>query len=327
MDVEGLHLHYVVRMFPAHTDTELLELAKLVQDKPDHPRRAEFEETQRRRARGPDIARYQAWFSSNNRLRVNRDLEGDTGFLDQAVTPDLMWTLSRVQLTLVDPEHAPKERDVRGNVPSWERDIGFFRFAGAHLARSSQMEPVSAAGSGDTWTVIARTPHDLEYAFRVRWDAEHGRGFILGGRQTRNAPQPAAVGSSFVVSDWRDHGAVGWLAERIDEFYPDGRPRTSRSLEAAEPCDPATLAQLTAEPSTQGADPVRGAHTFAAVYDLRPSRNVRLERQPTGFAEYSLPPSAAGDGGVWLRRVGWGALVCVTVALVLIRLKRGGAPG
>lgn len=321
----GLTLRYTVRMFAQHTEAEFQELTQLIGDKPEHPRRAEWEESARRRSKGPDVAHYQVWFSDPGHIRVNRDLDGVEGFLDQTISPDLMWTLTPVQLTLVDPAQARPDRDVRGNLLSWERDIGYFRFAGAHLGRTSGMQPVNVRSAGNTWLIVARTQSDIEYTFEARWDASLARAFINRGTQTRNAPTPSAAGSSFVVSDWKDHGTLGWFAERIDELFPDGRPRNTLQLDQVEACDPATLSERSAEPSLIGTDPVRGPYSFKAVYDLRPARNVRLERQPSGFVEVPLPAAPGGARARWLNLVGWGALVCIIVALVVLRMKRSGA--
>jgi hypothetical protein len=320
LEAPGLVFEYSVRLYSELAPAAAEQLEREIGDRPDHPKRPLLEESQRRLDSGPDIARFVAWSHSPNLLRVNREFAGEPGFLDEVITPGVMWTLTASQLTIIDPASAPPNRDPRGNLAGWETDLGYFRFGGAHLRSGAGMSPVSAERRADGWHVLARDPAGLEIDFALTWDEPLDRGFINAGRYVRT-PVPEAIGTTFVVTGWYEDAAAGcWLARQVEQRYPDGRPRQAWVLESVRTCTPEDLRALTTVPEIDGTDPVRGRRTFRAVYDFRPSARIRTVQAPDGdWRVQPLPGSAVAPS--WLRPAGWGALGVLAAVFAALRLR------
>jgi hypothetical protein len=318
-ETPGIAYHYSVRMYAELSPDAVGRLAREVERRPDNPQRTLLDESRRRMSSGPDVAHYVAWCNGPDAMRVNRDFEGVEGFLDQVIKPGVMWTLTGQQLTIVDPRSAPENRDPRGSAATWEKDIGFFRFGGAHLGRSAGLVPLLAERRADGWHVVGKAPNGLEIDFSVAWDDQAAGATIKGGRYVSTPALPAAAGTSFAVSDWQNDPTLSLrLARQIDEFFPDGRPRMSRTLASVEKFDESTFASLAAVPGLEGNDPVRGKYTFSAVYDFRPAAPTRTVQTPGGWRVSELPSTAAPR---WMREAGWTMLAALAAVLVSLRLR------
>lgn len=311
-------------MYAANSPAEVARLTQEVGGRPDHPRRPILEESQRRLAKGPDIATYSVWVKSRESLRVNREIDGVTGYLDQVLSPSVMWTMTPMQLTIVDPEHAPANRDARGNIPGWEKDIGFFRFGGVHLGHRIALQPDSAIQLTDAWQIVARARNGLVIEYALQWDPRADRGYFMGGTYRAVPENPEAVGTFFRVSGWKYFDqADEWFASTIEEFFPDGRPNQTLELMEVGTISTEEFQRLVAVPSLNGTDPIRGAYTFSSVYDFRPNSRAITTMTADGPESRPMPSGGVADQPTWLRAAGWSVLALLAALLTVLRLRPG----
>jgi hypothetical protein len=318
-------LRYHELLYPTLSDGELRQLEERVAGKPDHPDRRTLDAEKRRRAKGPDRIDYQVWFQQSGAWRYNMTDHAEGFYVDQAVTPQIVWSLVPKTLTVIDPGTSPPPNKDYA-VSEDDFTTMFRRLAWARMPGppSVNMQLQDATIRNGRWTGVASAAGWSTRRWTGYYDDEAGR-LILEETVLVESPKfPEARGKSERYSGWSFIELLGqWTARRIEERSADGRVQRVIEFDGAEPLDDDTFAELTAIPPSAGTDPIRGATTFTSIIDYRPRAEKITTFTPNGTVETPLPASSLGRSRSHsLRVAGWVLAGAILVALVAIRLWR-----
>ncbi|MBL8763451.1 MAG: hypothetical protein JNM07_04195 [Phycisphaerae bacterium] len=318
-DLGDCSLRWRMEFAFAPTDDELLRMRASVEGKPDHPDRGTLRSWTLAHEGTPEFIRVHLWCRGNGRWRYCSDPSAiPDGYRDEVRTPATAWTLSKPQLTVL----VPPDPD-RDGVPASERVFGpelrRFLLGGMYCETFMRLPNRTLAVSGLGWTVRALSREvDGEPLFGLmyegRWDAGAERGFVERVRITHQRGQRQAVGESYVYDDWRYNEALGrWLCHTVSKLRPDGRLDRRWLLEDVQPGAAGTFERVTAMPSADRPDALRGA------LDGR-----TLVRQDGSGNADGNPPNRADTGSLVPARrwLGWGLAGAVMAFISIVAAVR-----
>jgi len=139
-------------------------------------------------------------------------------------------------------------------------------------------------------------------------------------------PSPEEQGKVWEFDGWHQRDPIGvWVAESYTEKQRDGRIVQRIALGSIQRISDERLAELTAPPPFDGADPVRGRVTFRSMMDYSGGVSPLVHLvTPSGLQQVALPSQASTkQPSEWLRPMGWVAAVSIAVALVWLRIRAG----
>lgn len=309
---------------------------------PDHPDHRELAVQRSRLEHGPHVTEFQIWWQSPGSIRFSRtlgtrnDSDKPAGtWLETASTPDVAWTLTgpatgiddpsaRGQLAIFDPSRPPPpDRNYATCHAEALRALALMLRGGLAPPYLDAASPVRASWQSDTLTgeVALENGRGLEFVLQR---APNGSSLLPVQLTTWPAPDRDAGAWIIRFSNWqRLEQPQVWVAKTIDTFAPDGRLRERHEWIDARPILPGEFEQVTAIPTPDGADAVRGPNTFTSVYDYRPGAENFTLLTPAGSRTLPLPPAALGAAvpRSW-SLVGWISAGTLLAILVGIRAWR-----
>lgn len=313
-------------LYPQLDDAALAALDESTRRFPDHPERATVAREKRRREKGPDRVEHAFWYAGPQRWRYSTTDHGQKLYVDQVVTDELMWSMTADTLAVIDPKQVPPQRDLRSAEGEFYGHLGWFVWGRLHNGESIGLEPVEAGTTdGKRWYGLSSAPGSSSF----RWEGDLGdlssRAMPLRSELVASETFPREVGTVYELSGWAmDPLLKQPVAHRIELRAPGGRLLRVAELRALEPLDQAEFRRLTAEPSDNGSDPVRGPVTYASVLDFRPSRQSIASRGARDQAK-PMPSSMVGATSAdKYRPTAWiaaGALVSTLVAARVWRAR------
>lgn len=319
-----LHIRYHEILYPALDDNEFVKLQALVADKPDHPERRALDAETRRRKNGSERVAYEAWYSGPGEWRFNLTDHGQNIFVDQIVTPTIIWSLIPQTLTVIPPgPNAPPHKNYAVAETTIARTLKEFAWGKLGMGRSGLFTPQDASIVQDQWTGTASSADGTTWRGTGRVTLGDGRFIVEKDELLRVPKDPKEEGKTAAFLGWAISDVFGgWLCNRIEEYSADGRLVKVRSLDLMEALDLDSFQQLTQVPTPNGEDIVRGKMQFTSMLDYRSNAEKMVTFLPDGTVETPLPAAALGHApsGI-MRTVGWIVMGVVVITLFAIRLQ------
>lgn len=323
----NVKFRYRQLLYPEMKDSELSTLEKAVEGKPDHPARSAVETERRRRQEGPDPVDYQVWYRGERAWRFNKTEHknlhrGHAMYVDRVTTPDLIWAMVPTHLNIVDPSAPPEGRDYADARSEFEQAIRTFAWGALGTGESVDMQPRSARFDDQEWVAQAAAPNWSV----IQWEgtvAEDGRLLPESHELVESERFAPLVGLQKTFSEWAwDPVLSNWIAHRVEERHPDGRLRQVWQFLGSQTLDREEFTEVTALPSSQAGDPVRGETTYRSIMDFRPGIDRIRVLTDAGFDDSPMPASmrAAPGSKVDLRTIGWVLAGILAAALLAVRI-------
>lgn len=330
------NLKWRVQRLYVPPEAQLDAMRRAVTGKPDHPDRM-FLMNYERRVRGErdEIGR-QLWCRGDGNWRHNADLQivdqftsqAKPTYIDTTVLPDRHWQLGADTLLVEPPDISPKSEigGVTNVRADFATELGWLFTGGLANARQSKTTLGEVTTNGPKWSVVASNAVSAagkEYRVRFdgRWDQAQSRGFIERGEIVAHQYKPEAVGTAWVLSDWRTDPATGKaIAWKVEKFKPgnilDERYVVDHfSAEAGK-----SFEEVTRTPPPEGNDALRGKLAFDSIMDLNKGVRIDLKtqtEQPLPFQPRRLTPETGKIN--WLV---WVSSSCVVVGFGLAWFRR-----
>lgn len=359
----GYVYRYRRTLYPTMTLDEIEARAAEIVDLPDHPDHRRLRTQRRRLETGADTTEFQVWWEGPEAFRFNRTFaEGSETsnatapalpWLDSVFSTDVAWTLTgdpngadgpapAGQLTIVQPGESPPEgrADPRAAANDAAGALGLLLAGGIVRPFTSFVVPTGAMWSGPRLIGVA------EPSSRVVTNASGmipSRRFTFssvegGDPQTpiRNrwrtdrieiAPSGPGVDDGWVVqfSDHRLDPTLGaWVSGRVDKVSARGQLLERFEFIDARPINAGEFAAVSAMPTPDGTDAVRGGYTYRSVFDFRPGVERITMYTDGGEHASPMPPSLRRGGRVpsSLPWIGWTAAGLLIASLIAIRVYR-----
>lgn len=333
-DFKSASISYTVELHSVVSDTRLEQLLRKTKDRPDHPDRIFVDLTVMRRTFGPQVERVTLFAFGNGmcRVSIDRKTPDETtdreNKIDYAMTGDLAWRIASEQLVVLEsqkewPRGANLQTVVRVQAQLLDEVLtGGMR----HLARDWVIDSVRVLDrQKDLFEiVISYTSGELrlEEAVTARWDSAAGRAFVERRIVTAHTSSDY-LGSQIDYLDWvYDDVIQRWRASEVRSRFKDGALRqVIKEVYSSEPGD-GDFESLTAVPTVDGHDPVRGALYFSSVRDYTGGKAILRKIDEAGrTTETKIISEGAGQGAVPLRTLGWFAAALVVIAIVVLRYR------
>lgn len=318
-------IDYSIETRVAGDQDTLEQLASIVEDRPDHPLRDQYDTLKRQLAEGPDTTRFRLWFDSRTRWRLAQDLHAGVPlpYVDVALDGTSAWKMNERRLHVIDPRRPPEGLDPNGHIgalPSYFRWWVSSGFGSGPLS----IEPVEVSVDGRAWVGRTRAGDGhREYEFRGTIDPDNGLVRIHESEVIRSDDNAQWIGNVTRYEDWRFIESLGWVASRVSKVDSEGLEYLSVVLNEFRPLDPGEIAPLLALPTPTSVDPVRGPSTFVAIDDHTPGRH-RSTNMAAGDIT-ALPTESRSSPPAWLQAAGWIGAACVVSAIVWLRVRRRAA--
>lgn len=324
LDLPGWSVAYTVTTPAKLTPEEARVLREKIGGLPDHPRRRELEDEERRLTEGPDVDEFVAYLGGAAGYRWNktRDRSYPTRVRDIAVTPTTSWILSDGQVQVMDPRSPNGNANFPLMTPLLERDSRLFWFGGLFADPARGFKVAGAIREGDGWRVIVAAPSGDRLEARIRWDESEGRGFV---ERAESRPKDRDGPSfSWSVRNWRKDESVGrWIAGEVEERDANDRSIRLLKLVRIERVTPERIAEITRIPQLNESDAIRGVILASQALDFRPGSTAAVLMTRDGAAFTASPPHVAPPGrGAGLKWVGWGTLAVVIATVIALRIRR-----
>lgn len=308
------------------SQAEIEALRARVRDKPDHRERSVLEGYDRRLKKGPDVARFEVWFSSRSHWRFNATYLHTTGnYFDIVTDGRIGWGMGPEQLTLIDPTGTiPPGYDYPASEGTILQGIGQFVHPGFVLPAMSRLELGGAVIAGGLWTITA-SRKDLVTLELSGPDPDPvaDRLAATDVRLTRSAKFPGEVGRRWAITLAKNTFPPMILASEVLEYAPDGRLLRRYVLEKAEAKSDEEIRHVFTPPAIDGTDPIRGPVTFKELHDHSgggvPVYTLNHPGEKRVVLGTELPEVRAARR---LREAGWWAAGVLAASIVSIRVYR-----
>lgn len=319
---KNIYIEYVIISPVPGDETELERLRGIVEGKPDHPLKQQYEDLKWQFNNGPQQVRYRLWYGDSKHWRMSRDLHQRTPlqFIDLAVRGGEAWQLTDRDLSLVDAADPPVDRNPANAIRVLPIYLQRWMFPGMAPGTPLGLKPESSEVLGETWKGTIRSATG-DRVIELRGRVVDGSVRVDTSTMVQALDEPRWTGSTSRFSDWSynsllgrsiarsctsfDHAGVPWQAEIVNEI---------RALREGE------LAGLLTTPTAAGEDSIRGTTTFVAINDFR--NGVRTDLREAGSTQTPLPEwTQRKTPPKWLRPSGWILAAGIVVALVWVRLR------
>ncbi|GJQ30018.1 MAG: hypothetical protein HBSAPP03_19020 [Phycisphaerae bacterium] len=310
------------------TAAQLEALAREVEGRRDHPRRAEYERALAERASGPYIIRYQLFCAGDGTWRLNTTYpSGD--YTDAAMSDDAAWQFSGKSLKVFDVSavEADPEQAVSKKVHVFKPILDRLLFAGLGVREPADFEVRDVVVSASGWSAVYGRPTSLTaerqlwFVLKGVWDHRLDRGFVQNTTLYGNAGGPSAIRASYDFQDWAYDERLGrWVAGRVEHRTAAGLRDRVIVYEGSEPLPAAGLASVLDVPTHDGIDAIRGKYTFLAITDFRDRTAAVIT--PDGIIPRSFPIASHDPTRIDFQTIGWGLLGAASVVLVVLVVRR-----
>lgn len=319
---QNVYIEYEILSPVPGDETELERLRGIVDGKPDHPLRQHYEDLKWQIENGPQRVRYRLWYGDSKHWRMSRDLHqhAPLQFIDLAVRGGEAWQLTDRDLSLVDADDPPTDRDPANALRALPIYLQHWLYPGMAPGTPLGLKPESSVLSGEDWSGTIRSSSGdrvIELHGRLIGDS------IRMGTSTvvQALDEPRWTGAASRFSDWTYNALLDrWIARCRTSFDHAGVPGQVEIVNEIRALRDGELAGLLITPTATGEDPVRGSTTFRAINDFR--KGVRTELGEAGPTQTPLPEwTQRKRPPAWLRPAGWILATGVIVALVWLRMR------
>lgn len=324
----SLHVRWEQEFHVGLTPSEIQELRRRVDGRPDHPDRAELQDAERRLANGPDRVVCDVYLGPKGEFRYSETQVGG-GTLDVVILDGDIWVLAGDALTFTKADKPPPGRNFAPHRNAAARQIGQFRRGALSLlfgVPSANLE--SFRQGGDRWEADVSAADGV-----VRLAVE---GTIVGdapvgvrARISELRLSPEEVGRRVVASEpWRD-SPLGPVMRVCEEYSPAGVLMFRNRLLDAEPLPRGDWFRRPDRDATR--DAFRGEIRVGSVADFRSSLDGDFWTRSSGGDEWEkreVPESAARRAARQLDTVGYaviGGVGLVIGGVWLLRRRSAGA--
>lgn len=316
-------------------EAEIARLLAEIEGRPDHPKRPEVLEYQRRLQGKPTTTKFTIWIPDAKSWRSSEDSSSATlppGFYQDFCSANKeSFTLRADLLSIQQPldNQSPDAHSLRGIDARAFRmaSIPLFGYLRPATFGKASLEDITC--EGDRWQAVARirSPSgvlEMETRIEGEWSESGARGFHRKSvvvSQSRG--EPSSLGQTVEVGPWeRQEGSDQWVCRGVRISNARGELEEVYRVEAALAVSDSEVRSVLRAPR-EGVDAFRGAVQPGVIVDR--VKGQLTDTSPTGDRVVaSLPPttsSGAPKVPVW-QWVGWGTLGCVIVSVVLVRLAR-----
>jgi hypothetical protein len=314
---------------------EMNQLRAAVEGRPDHPDRLMLKVYELRASGRPEVFRHILWSQGEGAWRHSKDHDIITDFdrvdrtyTDIVVRKDEHWSLSPKSL-LIEPSDVQPGSPAGGllaNRSSLLPQVSWILDGGLRLVRNGLAKPRNLLVTSDKFrfeTVIISQGEQVVYrmSFSGRWSRDASRGFIERAELTTSGFKPDSRGESYEITGWTLSEQGIWFAKEIVKRRSDGQVEEKHIVRSFGEVPGQDFAAVTATPSPEGTDPVRGSLTVDSVSDLRAGLVVSAstgESMMIPDAFISRPQSSFS----LLRVVGWASSACLLVGFGLLFYRR-----
>ncbi|MCB9840689.1 MAG: hypothetical protein H6809_03445 [Phycisphaeraceae bacterium] len=319
----GIHVSFRVLRYPRLTPEELSAAEARIAPFPEHPERQSLADERRRNEDGPDVQSREFWILDPRSFRSNVDSPSTESMGDVVVTPEVAWAMGQHALKILDPEAPPPPSGDLGWASGEVQAYCQRMFLGG-LASYRNLEIASIEIAGDSASITAIRNDGVQWRYdlsrlpqRSVWAVTRATLVTLPARQ-------AESGGYTTFSGWREHSALPsplLVPDRIEQYDARGRLTEAIDTISVEPIDATRFAQVSAIPTFDGVDAVRGPVSFTVAHDYRPTRDRRTESTPNGIVTAAIPAAERGATAPsgW-RVVGWIVALLLAAALVVTRV-------
>lgn len=331
---EGTYFEFRQTWYASGTEQERAALEAEIAGKPEHPRRYEFIEMDRRLRNGGDATTAKLWKFSDDQWRISEDRPFVERYQwsEAARRGDAGWRMVEVNLNLMSAANPQRGYDIQGDV----RQAGNIWRALTTRGISGGPDWVakSASREGDRWTGVLASPDGMrERTLFGTFDGE-GNLDIQRSETTRSDDEPKWLG------EWRTYEPddAGVLPMVVKGLKPAKAVRGGNSsphlweLIKWEPVDMSLRQSLTAIPDPNLGDPLgRPLDKLVGIDDRSDGRTPMpswgkslVKADPTSPPLQAPARPAAGAQSIpgWLTPVVAGILGVIILVLVVIRLRR-----
>ncbi|QOJ00549.1 MAG: hypothetical protein HRU70_08615 [Phycisphaeraceae bacterium] len=326
LDSLELKITYRVESLEPLDTTQIPALRARVKDFPEHPDRILLDRLERFERFGPEIRTQTVWVR-HGQLRISREPTLDPGsfYYDLIDFGDSGWSLTPTQLSLVGTRDSrPRGQSFASPISASALEVHDFIAPGAAtLARADvQRFILDPTGRWSAESVLATPAGPRAYVVRGRWDPSRGAG-AFAGSQLHESGLDSKVISTLEASDHRP--TAGMLSDpaSVLMYASQASPPRRATLVALAALDPAEFKAVTARPTLNGSDPIRGPVTFTQINDYTGrDAEYRVADEKREFQTVAVEETPEGRQRAWLRRAGWALAAGILVTIVLLRVKQ-----
>ncbi|HBS28396.1 MAG TPA: hypothetical protein DEB06_02850 [Phycisphaerales bacterium] len=325
--IDGLMIEYEVEFHHRVSDAQIRALVAEVRGKPDHPKRHELQALLQARERGPTTRRNRFWSGGPGVWRRCEDgSNSELPMLDQAMNRQSTWLFGGKQVRIGVPDQ-PEVGQMYSSQTEFSVLIDIRRMLfqpfPATCSPAVALEDFRP-GQGGEFTAVVGAPADpARLRLAGRWIPEDARAELSS--VTRIAKdQSDRLHIAVMIDGHMFDPAIGlWVAKEVLEVDPArGSERTLRFIRA-EPFDPSMIDELTAPPSRDRPDPIRGVQNIESVWDYSGGTVMITEGDaPPRPMLGAMPREKVPTGASRWQWIGWSSAGAIGAALVILRLRR-----
>lgn len=272
------------------------------------------------------------WAWGPKEWRLSEDFE-DASTIDIVWTPASAWCLGGIQLTVSDPSNLPTGQPMQSVENTFCRTLNLLMNGGLRIFPRETLVIDAVSVSNDTWSAQAHIGEAASLHLDGVWDPDNKRGQFT--QTTINQPEDSPPHDPRLAvwkfAEWRPIPApderVIWTASRAERFSNGATTPDQRVvLESSRLFDRARFDALTAVPTQDGEDAIRGKSKYTQVYDYRPNVLMATRTQPGGEQQMIRPLSLGqpdSNSSIWSKRLfGWAVAGALLVILLVLRWRR-----
>ncbi len=320
----GTHASYIEIAYPSMTMEEAQALLERIGDDYSDPRWGEASQVVMLDGE-PLRSVLNIWFLDGSHYRVNEDIPQWEGSptVDAVVNGTEGWIRgANGALTALDLRNVPPMRDPRSVRSQVDRFVQYFLCAGVGMFPRNTLDSFSS--DEDSWSAVLRNERDGSAAkVSGRFVPDTGQ-FLLAEAVYFPSGTSAPSGGRTEVTGYEfDEYLQTEIPTQVLLYDSGGKKQRQFVRNFAKPFDRETFKDLARLPSGEHTDPLRPDTQLRRIDDFRTSVATRTEIDPVSGDE-TIEPLA--DNRKFAKKlswdlVGWGVLLCLVIAFLLVRFK------
>ncbi len=319
---KNMALEYTIEQHYPIEPAELAALKAKVEGKPDHPARQDIRMYEEYLRNGPRRNIVQIWITVDGlcRYSVNYPYSTAIPFTDSAIGRETSWMLSPTLLTISDSSgtSAPPERNTTIMPSGGRREAADILYGPFWFYSTVAADNNDFRVDANHWTLILDGTKMGGGVARMKgyWDENTG---VALATETVVVDESGSSGSLIAIR------AEKWsYSEPLEMWIPtmvesdSGRHKYRVALvRSAAAVATQEVETLTATPTIDHPDPVRGELTVESVYDYRSGSNSDIPLIAQGLAQ-----TQASTGMISLRVIQWAAYgAAAALAAIMVAMR------
>lgn len=326
--LSGREFDYLVRWGPGATRHELDALESEVAGKPDHPQRVRLARVKDELANGPEQTLSRVWWFGPTRwrhsqepVRIQDEALAPIGrrFTDTAFDGTSAWSLIPEQANIVDAAAAPPGYDYASDGFSITLNIKRLLFAGLQLDGKPTSVSAPEELPDGRWRAALTSQSGLSIVFEGVIDSERGPAVVVSS--LAHWPEQPGASDRWAFGSRKE---LPGLPVPVYETAAELENGSERLILRPVSCAPSALSasEVTAPPSLDRADPVRGMVKVASLNDFRTGRSLQISAQEDSEQPRVTETRLVQTRSPGIRLLGWGLLTALCFAFLYVRFKR-----